>query len=113
MEKNNVMNMGKDDKVDELNGDTSPELGLQLFSEWLTAHPDADHVVVWSMTDEAASGMYAAAKNQDRLEDCIFGSINGTSHAFNIIVEDKRRFLLFMIGLLPERVGLSPSFQDR
>jgi ribose transport system substrate-binding protein len=99
----NVMNMGKDDKVDELNGDTSPELGLQLFSEWLTAHPDADHVVVWSMTDEAASGMYAAAKNQDRLEDCVFGSINGTSHAFNIIVEDKR--YIGSIAIFPEYYG--------
>jgi ribose transport system substrate-binding protein len=99
----NIMNLGKDGKVDELNGDTNPELGLQLFSEWLTAHPDADHVVVWSMTDEACSGMYAAAKNQNRLGDCIFGSINGTSHAFNIMVEDKR--YLGSIAIFPEYYG--------
>jgi ribose transport system substrate-binding protein len=98
-----VMNLHKDGKVDELNGDTSPELGLQLFGDWLTAHPEAKNIAVWSMTDEACSGMYAAAKNQNRLGNCVFGSINGTPNAFNIMVEDKR--YLGSIAIFPERYG--------
>jgi ribose transport system substrate-binding protein len=98
-----IKNLNKDGKVDELNGDTSPELGLQLFGDWLTAHPEAKNIVVWSMTDEAASGMYAAARNQNRLENVVFGSINGTPNAFNIIVEDKR--YVGSIAIFPERYG--------
>ncbi len=98
-----IVNLKKDGKVDELNGDTSPELGLQLFGDWLTAHPDASNIVVWSMTDEAASGMYAAARNQNRLDNVVFGSINGTPNAFNIIVQDRR--YLGSIAIFPERYG--------
>jgi ribose transport system substrate-binding protein len=98
-----IRNIGSDGKADELNGDTNPELGMQLFSEWLTAHPNAKNVAVWSMTDEACSGMYAAAKNQNRLGDCVFGSINGTPNAFNIIVADKR--YLGSIAIFPEKYG--------
>jgi ABC-type sugar transport system substrate-binding protein len=98
-----VMNLGKDGKVDELNGDTSPELGMQLFGDWLTAHPEAKNIVVWSMTDEACSGMYAAARNQNRLDNCVFGSINGTPNAFNIMVEDRR--YLGSIAIFPEHYG--------
>lgn len=98
-----IMNLKKDGKVDELNGDTNPELGMKLFSEWLTAHPEAKNVVVWSMTDEACSGMYAAAKNQNRLADVVFGSINGTPNAFNIIVADPR--YIGSIAIFPEKYG--------
>ena len=99
----NVMNLGEEGKVDELNGDTSPELGLQLFTDWLTAHPEAHHIVVWSMTDEACSGMYAAAKNLDRLDNCVFASINGVSSALNIIVKDER--YIGTVGIFPELYG--------
>jgi ABC-type sugar transport system substrate-binding protein len=98
-----IANLGPKGKVDELNGDTNPELGMKLFSEWLTAHPAAKKVVVWSMTDEACSGMYAAAKNQGRLDNCVFGSINGTPNSFNIIVEDPR--YLGSIAIFPEMYG--------
>jgi ribose transport system substrate-binding protein len=98
-----IQNLKSNGKVDELNGDTNPELGLKLFSEWLTAHPQASNVVVWSMTDEAASGMYAAAKNANRLGNVVFGSINGTPNAFNIIVADPR--YLGSIAIFPEKYG--------
>jgi ribose transport system substrate-binding protein len=98
-----IANLNDKGKVDELNGDTNPELGMKLFSEWLTAHPSAKKIVVWSMTDEACSGMYAAAKNQGRVGACVFGSINGTPNAFNIIVEDPH--YLGCIAIFPELYG--------
>jgi ribose transport system substrate-binding protein len=98
-----IVNINGEGKVDELNGDTSPEKGLQLMSAWLTANPDAKNIVVWSMTDEACSGMYAAAKNANRLDQCVFGSINGTPNAFNIIAEDER--YLGSIAIFPELYG--------
>ena len=98
-----ITNLNDEGKVDELNGDTSPELGLELMSSWLTANPDADHIVIWSMTDEACAGMYAAVKNANRLDQCVFGSINGTPNAFNIIAEDER--YLGSIAIFPELYG--------
>lgn len=98
-----IVNLKSDGKVDELNGDTKPELGLKLMSEWLTANPDADHVVVFSLCDEAAGGMYAAVKNADRLDQFVFGSINGTPNAFNIITTDDR--YLGTTAIFPELYG--------
>jgi len=99
-----IVNLKADGKVDELNGDTDPQLCVQLFSEWLTANPKADHMVIWSLNDEGASGFYAAAKNQNRLENCIFGGIGGTSYAFNIALADKR--FLGSVGVFPELYGV-------
>jgi len=98
-----IANLNDEGKVDELNGDTSPEKGLELMSAWLTAHPDAKNIVVFSMTDEACSGMYAAVKNANRLDQCVFGSINGTPNAFNIMVEDER--YLGAVAIFPELYG--------
>ncbi|MHB8278960.1 MAG: sugar ABC transporter substrate-binding protein [Candidatus Humimicrobiaceae bacterium] len=98
-----IVNINSEGKVDELNGDTSPEKGLELMSAWLTAHPDAKNIVVFSMTDEAGSGMYAAVKNANRLDQCVFGSINGTPNAFNIMVEDKQ--YLGTVAIFPELYG--------
>jgi ABC-type sugar transport system substrate-binding protein len=97
----NIVNL-KDGKVDEINGDTSPELGLKLMSEWLTAHPDSKNIVAYSMTDEAGTGMYAAAKNASRLDDVIFGSIGGTD-ALHIIVDDTR--YIGAVAVFPELYG--------
>jgi len=98
-----IKNLKDDGKVDEINGDTDPELGLKLMSEWLTANPDAENILVFSMTDEACTGMYAAAKNANRLDNCYFGSINGTPGAFNIIVADEH--YVGTIALFPEYYG--------
>jgi ribose transport system substrate-binding protein len=99
-----IKNLKDDGKVDELNGDTNPELGLKLMSEWLTANPDAKNILCYSMTDEACTGMYSAAKNSGRLADCAFGSINGTPGAFNLIVSSDSRYV-GSIALFPEYYG--------
>ena len=100
----NIVNLDDEGKAGELNGDTDPQLAVQLFTDWLTANPEAEHMVIWSLNDEGSAGFYAAAKNQDRLENCVFGGIGGTSYALNIAIEDER--FLGSVGVFPELYGV-------
>jgi len=98
-----IMNLGDEGKVDELNAGVSIEKALQLFTDWLTANPDADRIVVWGSTDEGVSGMYSAAANQGREGDCVFGSINGSAYATDIMNTDDQ--YLGTVTMFPEFYG--------
>jgi len=98
-----VQNLHDNGKVDELNAPVDAELGMQLFTDWLTAHPQADHFVVWGTTDTTVSGMYSAAVNQNRVDQGVFGSINGTTYATDIMKVDDS--YLGTITMFPEFYG--------
>lgn len=101
----NIMNVDENGKADELNNIEGVEVGMQNMSEWLTAHPDAHHVVVFSSFDAAGIGMYRGAKNQGRLDDCIFGSIEGAPNLRELLFEDEDRRYLGTVAMFPEKYG--------
>ena len=102
----NIMNINEEGKSDELNNIEGVEVGMSNMSEWLTAHPDARHVVVFSSFDAAGVGMYRGAKNQNRLGDCIFGSIEGAPNLRELFLEeDTEGRYIGTVAMFPEKYG--------
>jgi len=102
-----IANLNDEGKCDELNilPPSDVDKALKMVTDWLTAHPDATNIIFWGTMDNPISAAYAAAKNQDRLDDCVFASCNNTNLATDIMKEDPR--YLGSVGMFPELYGAS------
>ncbi|MBO5158894.1 MAG: sugar ABC transporter substrate-binding protein [Lachnospiraceae bacterium] len=66
-------------EVVELEGENDAAISQTRFTDFLTAHPDAESIIVFTINENAAQGVYAGAVTADREWDCrIFSANCGT-----------------------------------
>lgn len=66
-------------EVVELEGENDAAISQTRFTDFLTAHPDAESVIVFTINENAAQGVYAGAVTADREWDVrIFSANCGT-----------------------------------
>lgn len=75
----------------------------QLGTDFLTAHPDAKHILMCGANDEMAQGFLAAAETANRTENCIVVSNDLTSIGISNIYEDN--IWVGSTGFFPEYYG--------
>lgn len=60
----------------------------QITRDFLTAHPDAEHVIFGTNNDPCAIGMVSAIEAANRVEDCICYSYGGEASALDLLEQD-------------------------
>ena len=75
----------------------------QLGTDFLTAHPDAQHILMCGANDEMAQGFLAAAETANRTSNCIVVSNDLTSIGISNIYEDN--IWVGSTGFFPEYYG--------
>ena len=63
-------------EVVELEGENDAAISQQRFNDFLTAHPDAKSVIVFTINENSAQGVYAAACTANRESDVRIFSAN-------------------------------------
>jgi ribose transport system substrate-binding protein len=85
-------------------GGAETEKSLENMTSWLTAHPDAQHVMTISINDQAATGILAAVEAAGRENDVAIMGIGGDAPAKAELVKDENAFK-GSVGYFPERYG--------
>ena len=75
----------------------------QLGTDFLTAHPDAEHILMAGANDEMAQGLLAAAETSNRTDNCIVVSNDLTSIGISNIYMDN--IWIGSTGFFPELYG--------
>lgn len=73
-------NLLTEDQIDWFDA-SNTEQAMQTVRDWLTAHPDADHIYIINNNDSGALGSYNAAVTMGREEDVMITSYNADSFA--------------------------------
>jgi ribose transport system substrate-binding protein len=71
--------------------------------DWLTAHPDADHIVALCLNEDACLGFHSAVEQANRKEQVIFASNGADPSAHDLIRSD--RSYAGATAFFPERYG--------
>lgn len=76
-----------------------------LTTDFLTAHPDARHIAMFCVNDQAAMGMEAGIETSDRIADCIVCGQGCDAPGIENLRREDESAWIGSTGYFPERYG--------
>lgn len=77
----------------------------QLATDFLTAHPEAKHILMGAINDQSALGMLSAIETSNRSADCVLVSHGADEPAIVNLQKEETNSWIGSVGYFPETYG--------